>query len=60
MRIESCRRCGSGLEVNTKCDVCKEANQFFCHKCSYVADKQIHSMCDLANIEQNLLKTIAV
>ena len=60
MRIESCRKCGTELEVNTKCNVCKEAIQFFCHNCSHVTDKQIHSMCKLANIEQNLLKTIAV
>ena len=31
MRIDSCRKCGIELEVNKKCNVCREANQFFCH-----------------------------
>jgi hypothetical protein len=57
MRIDSCRKCGTKLEVNKKCTVCKEANQFFCHSCNHVADEQIHAVCYLAGLEHNLLKT---
>ena len=57
MRFDSCRKCGLELKVNKKCDMCNEANQFFCHSCNHVTDEQIHSVCHTANIDQKLLKT---
>ena len=57
MRVDSCRKCGTGLEVSKKCDVCKEATQFYCHNCSNVSDKHIHAKCDLASQDQSLPNT---
>lgn len=45
MKQDSCRRCGNELEVNKKCDVCNKENQFYCHKCGYVSEEQIHFQC---------------
>ena len=56
MRIDSCRKCGIELEVNKRCDACRAANQFFCHNCSHVTDKQIHARCDLAGLDQSFPK----
>jgi len=47
MRIDSCRKCGKTLEVNKKCNICNNANAFFCHNCGYVTIEQIHSQCML-------------
>ena len=55
MRIDSCRKCGTGLEVNKKCDVCRKPNQFFCHNCSDVTDEQIHSVCYLISLDYTML-----
>ena len=54
MRIDSCRKCGKTLEVNKKCDVCNQANEFFCHNCGYTAVEQIHSQCMLINHKYKL------
>ena len=59
MRIDSCRKCGIELEVEKKCDVCRDAVQFFCHSCGTITDEQIHSVCYLVNMNRNLLKTSA-
>jgi len=56
MRIDSCRKCGIQLEVNKKCDVCREPNQFFCHNCSNVTEKQIHLQCMLIELDYKLLE----
>jgi len=45
MRNDSCRKCGSELEVNQNCPVCKKPIEFFCHVCSVITEKQIHSDC---------------
>ena len=50
MRIDSCRRCGVGMEVNKKCEICGIPIEFFCHMCSYISEKQIHSECMLKKI----------
>ena len=57
MRFDSCRKCGTELEIEKKCGVCKEANQFFCHGCSHVTDEQIHAACRIASLDQSLPKT---
>ena len=57
MRIDSCRKCGLGLEVNKKCDVCRDPIQFFCHNCGTITDEQIHFICNLVNMNRNLSKT---
>ena len=56
MRIDSCRKCGTELEVEKKCDICRDAIQFFCHSCGNIADEQIHSICNLVNMNHYLLK----
>ena len=58
MRIDSCRKCGAELEVNKKCDICRNANQFFCHTCGLVTDEQIHSNCYLVNFNYNLVHAV--
>ncbi|MGY5144234.1 MAG: hypothetical protein ACW9XH_07100 [Candidatus Nitrosopumilus sp. bin_32a] len=52
MKQDSCRRCGNELEVNKKCDVCNEENQFYCHECGYVTEEQIHSECVMSRIDK--------
>jgi len=54
MKQESCRRCGNELEMNKKCDVCNEVNQFFCHECGFVSEEQIHFKCLMNNDLQSL------
>lgn len=54
MKQESCRRCGNELEVNKKCDVCNEVNQFFCHECGFVSETQIHFECIMNSDLQSL------
>ena len=56
MRIDLCRKCGTEQEVNKKCDVCREANQFFCHRCSNVTEEQIHFQCMLIEPHYQLLE----
>ena len=56
MRIDSCRKCGTELEVQKKCDVCRDTIQFFCRNCGNTADEQIHSVCYLVNMNYNLLR----
>ena len=50
MKEDSCRRCGNGLEVNKKCDICSKENQFYCHECGYVTEEQIHLECMMTRI----------
>ncbi len=50
MKEDSCRRCGNGLEVNKKCDICNKENQFYCHECGYVTEEQIHLECMMTRI----------
>ena len=57
MRIDSCRKRGTELKASKKCEMCKDAIQFFCHKCGSIPDEQIHSICHLVNMNRNLLKT---
>ena len=56
MRIDSCRKCGVELEVNKKCNICKEANQFFCHNCGHITEEQIHLICSLVSLDYNILQ----
>jgi len=56
MRIDSCRKCGTLLEINKKCYVCREPNQFFCHNCGNVTEEQIHSQCMLIEPDYKLLE----
>lgn len=50
MKEDSCRRCGNGLEVNKKCDICNKENQFYCHECGYATEEQIHLECMMTRI----------
>ena len=57
MKHDSCRRCGEELEVNKECKICSQANQFFCHKCGYVTEEQIHFQCMMTSFDHALLVT---
>ena len=54
MRTDSCRKCGSELKIETKCNVCKKVNRFLCDSCGFQTEKQIHANCLLED------KTISV
>lgn len=58
MRLDGCRKCGTKLEVNKKCNICRDPNEFFCHRCGNVTDKQIHSQCMLIDFSYRLLVPI--
>ena len=55
MNQDSCRTCGVALEVKKKCNVCSQANQFFCHNCGYEGEEQIHFQCMLISCNHALL-----
>ncbi len=55
MKQDSCRKCGVVLEVKKTCNVCSQANQFFCHNCGYETEEQIHSQCMLVSCNHALL-----
>ena len=56
MRIDSCRKCGTELEVESKCEICKSPDQFFCHGCGNITDKQIHFLCNMVHLDYKLLE----
>ncbi len=55
MQLNSCRKCGEGLEVKKTCEICTQANQFFCHNCGYVTEEQIHNQCMMTSFDHALL-----
>ncbi|MBT8242920.1 MAG: hypothetical protein HKO48_03635 [Nitrosopumilus sp.] len=55
MKQELCRRCGDELEVNKKCNVCNKENQFYCHRCGYLTEEQLHLQCILISMDSLLL-----
>ena len=55
MRIDLCRKCGKELEVNKKCEICRDAKQFFCHHCGNITEEQIHLQCMLVEPSYKLL-----
>ncbi len=57
MRLDSCRKCGTELGVEKKCDICRDESQFFCRTCSAVTDEQIHTICRIVSLDQNLSQT---
>jgi len=57
MKQDSCRTCGETLQVKKTCNVCSQANQFFCHNCGYETEEQIHSQCILISCNHALLST---
>ena len=50
MRIDSCRKCGIGLEIKQKCLICDEPLKFTCKKCRFESDEQIHLNCRLVDM----------
>ena len=58
MRIDSCRKRGTELEVNKKCEICRNTLQFFCHKCGNITDEQIHSVCYVVNMNHSFSQTV--
>ena len=57
MKQDSCRHCGTGLEVKKTCNVCTQANQFFCHNCGYESEEQTHFQCTMTSFSHALLNT---
>ncbi len=55
MKQDSCRKCGTELETKKTCNVCYQANQFFCHNCGYETEEQIHVKCMLTSCNHALL-----
>jgi len=55
MKDNSCRSCGNALEVKKTCNICSQANQFFCHNCGYVSEEQIHFQCTMISLDHTLL-----
>jgi ribosome-binding protein aMBF1 (putative translation factor) len=55
MKSDSCRICGETLEVKKTCDICDQANQFFCHSCGHVTTEQIHNQCIMTSFGHTLL-----
>jgi len=55
MKDNSCRSCGNTLEVKKTCNICSQANQFFCHNCGYVSEEQIHFQCMMISLDSALL-----
>lgn len=45
MKQDSCRRCGNELQVNKKCGICNQENQFYCNGCGYETIEQVHFEC---------------
>ncbi len=41
----SCRTCGTGLDINQKCETCNEPIEFVCHSCGHITEKRIHFDC---------------
>ncbi|KAF6246982.1 hypothetical protein C6990_07835 [Nitrosopumilus sp. b3] len=60
MRIDSCRKCGIELEKNKKCDVCRKVNQFFCHRCGFTTDEQIHTECSIQRTNYSIQNAAVV
>ncbi|KEQ56518.1 hypothetical protein AAA799E16_01710 [Marine Group I thaumarchaeote SCGC AAA799-E16] len=50
MRTDSCRKCGTGLEIKQTCSVCKKPIKFECRECKRESDEQIHSVCRLVDM----------
>ncbi|BDQ30334.1 hypothetical protein [Nitrosopumilus zosterae] len=50
MRMDSCRKCGLGLETKQKCSMCMEPIKFSCKNCNFETDEQIHSICRLVDV----------
>ena len=50
MRLESCRKCGTELEIRQNCSVCKKPIKFECKNCKIELDEQIHSICRLIDM----------
>ena len=55
MTQDSCRKCGVELEVKKTCNICSQANQFFCHNCGYESEEQIHFQCMMVSFDHALL-----
>ncbi len=47
MPDESCRNCGTDLQVESKCSQCNEPIQQICPECKYATLERIHFDCTL-------------
>jgi len=44
-RLDSCRSCGSDLEVKTVCAICDQPEQVRCASCYHYVDDPVHTEC---------------
>lgn len=58
MPDESCRNCGTELEVETSCSECNQAIQQICPECGYATLERIHFNCTsgLEMVNNNILQ----
>lgn len=56
MRIDSCRKCGSDLEISQNCSICSEGIKFSCKNCHAHTDERFHLTCTIISFDYNLLK----
>ncbi len=45
MPDESCRNCGTGLQMESKCSQCDQPIQQICPECGYATLERIHFDC---------------
>ena len=55
MRIDSCTKCGTELQVKKNCKICNKANQFYCHHCGNITEEQVHFQCMMVSFDITLL-----
>lgn len=60
MRTDSCRKCGSELEIKQTCLVCHHPIKFVCKNCHSETNEQIHLQCSLIDMDYKLLDATAV
>ena len=56
MKIESCRKCGTELEIKQNCSYCSSPTQFHCKKCDIDTEMQIHLNCFQSSFEKEILQ----
>ena len=53
MRVDSCRKCGTELDLKQKCSVCQNSIMLQCKNCHIETDEQIHLECRLSEMNCN-------
>jgi hypothetical protein len=56
MKVESCRKCGTELEIKQSCSFCISPIQFHCKSCDIDTDIQIHTGCFQSSFDEQVTK----